>query len=64
MIKLVLVLCLAATPGGQCTPLQGVVVPANADGFTDYPTCFAVGTTVAADLNTNPLVSDVQFSCQ
>ena len=64
MIKLVIVLCLAATPGGPCMPLQGVVAPANADGFTDYPTCLAIGGAIAADLRANPLVSDVQSSCQ
>lgn len=64
MIKLVVVLCLAATPGGQCMPLQGVVQPANADGFPSDQLCLTVGAAIAADLRANPLVSDVQFSCQ
>jgi hypothetical protein len=63
MIKLVIVLCLAATPGGSCTPLEATVVPANADGFTDVPTCETAGQVIGADLATNPLVSTIQTFC-
>lgn len=63
MWQLIIVLCLAATQGQACMPLQGSVVPANADGFVSATVCNSAGKVIAAQLATNPAVQNTNYSC-